>query len=97
MLKRLKRFLQAAVGDLVERAGDPELELARFVEEVEMSLGEVRAERQDYSKDSAWCSRLKGRGIECKDPVTKVGDKLGIGPTEGQIAFVVQLQEKISQ
>jgi len=59
--------------------------------------GRVRAERQDYSKDSAWCSRLKGRGIECKDPVTKVGDKLGIGPTEGQIAFVVQLQEKISQ
>jgi len=59
--------------------------------------GRVRPEHQDYSKDSAWCSRLSGRGIDCEDPVTKVGDAMGIGPTEGQIAFVVRLQEKISR
>lgn len=59
--------------------------------------GRVRAEHQDYSKDARWCSRLKGRGVECEDRVTKVGTKLGIGPTEGQISFVVGLQEQISR
>ena len=59
--------------------------------------GRVRGENQDYSKDSAWCHRLKVRGVTCEDPVTEVGRTLGIGPTEGQIAFVTRLQEKISR
>lgn len=43
-INRIKRILRATVGDLVESAKDPELELARFVEKAELSLGEVRAE-----------------------------------------------------
>jgi len=47
MIGRLKRILKAVVADIVEKARDPELELARFVEEVEMSLGEVRTEAEE--------------------------------------------------
>ena len=47
VLGRLKRILQAALGDLVEKASDPELELAQFVDEAEVSLGEVRAEIEE--------------------------------------------------
>ena len=47
MLERLKRILQAVLGDIVERAKDPELALSRFVEEVEISLGDVRAEIEE--------------------------------------------------
>jgi len=47
MLKRLRRLLQATIQDLVQKAGDPELELLEFVEDVELSLGEIRAEIED--------------------------------------------------
>ena len=47
MLRRLKMLLQAAIDDIVAKASDPELELARFVEEVEVSLGEIRAELEE--------------------------------------------------
>lgn len=46
MLERLKRLVQAVISDLVDQARDPELELARFVEKLELSLGEVRAEAE---------------------------------------------------
>ena len=49
MIERLKRILQSAIGDLIERASDPELELVRFVEEIEIALGEVRAEIEETS------------------------------------------------
>jgi phage shock protein A len=42
---RIKRILQATIDDIIEKARDPEMELARFVEDVEVRLGEVRAER----------------------------------------------------
>lgn len=58
VLARLRRLLQAALGDLVDRAKDPELELARFVEEVEISLGEVRAEIEE--------AELRRGGAECQ-------------------------------
>ena len=61
MLGRLKRILQAAVEDLVDKARDPELELARFVEEVELSLGEVRGERTEADLR---CARLATRSAE---------------------------------
>ncbi len=44
---RIKRIIQAAIGDIVEKARDPELELAQYVEDVELRLGEVRAERKE--------------------------------------------------
>ena len=47
MIERLKRLLQAAISDLVDKAVDPELELARFVERVELSLDEIRAEQEE--------------------------------------------------
>jgi len=56
--------------------------------------GRVWPKNQDYAKDSRWCNRLESRGIQCKDPVTEVGDKLGISPTENQVAFVIRLQER---
>jgi phage shock protein A len=42
---RIKRILQATIDDIIEKARDPEMELARFLEDVELRLGEVRAER----------------------------------------------------
>lgn len=44
LLKRVKRILKATLHDLMERAEDPELELAKFVETCELALGELRAE-----------------------------------------------------
>jgi phage shock protein A len=44
LLKRVKRTLKATIYDLMERAEDPELELAKFVEACEVALGELRAE-----------------------------------------------------
>jgi phage shock protein A len=47
LLKRVKRILKATLHDLMERAEDPELELAKFVEACELALGELRAEIED--------------------------------------------------
>ena len=47
LLKRIKRILKATLHDLMERAEDPELELAKFVEACELALGELRAEIED--------------------------------------------------
>lgn len=47
LLKRVKRIMKATLHDLLERAEDPELELAKFVEECELALGELRAEIED--------------------------------------------------
>jgi phage shock protein A len=46
-LGRIKRILQAVVKDIIRKASDPELELAKFVEKAELSLGEVRAELEE--------------------------------------------------
>jgi len=46
-LGRIKRILQAVVQDIIRNATDPELELAKFVEKAELSLGEVRAELEE--------------------------------------------------
>jgi phage shock protein A len=47
VIERIRRLIQAAIGDLIEKARDPELELLRFIEQVEISLGEVRAEMEE--------------------------------------------------
>lgn len=47
MLGRLRRILESAIRDLVEKSGDPELELGEFVGEVELGLGEVRAQLEE--------------------------------------------------
>ncbi len=66
MLKRLGRILEATVGDLIDRARDPELELARFVDDVEMSLGEVRAALEEANLRRG---RLAEQAAQCTDAV----------------------------
>ncbi len=47
MLERLRRLLSSTIHDLVEAARDSELELARLVDQLEVSLGEVRSEKAE--------------------------------------------------
>jgi phage shock protein A len=47
LLRRVKRILRATFHDLMEKTEDPDLELAKFVEDCELALGELRAEVND--------------------------------------------------
>lgn len=48
----------------------------------------------DIGMDELWCQRLARRGVDCSAELPEFGRKLGLGPTPGQLAFVVRLQAK---
>jgi colicin import membrane protein len=71
-LSRIKRILQAVVQDIIRNATDPELELAKFVEKAELSLGEVRAELEEAGlrRDA-----LKREAVEQRQAATQWMEK----------------------
>jgi hypothetical protein len=56
--------------------------------------GRIFKRQEDRARDAKFCWRLDQRGVDCRDPIGLLGKKLGSGPTEDQVVFVLELQAK---